>query len=525
MKPEKKWKYRSIVTAALIAGCALPLLVYRGHHVTGRRGGSSSIIRLAGGNAGVPNPFGSITPGTSTHTDMIFDGLLESDETGIIPWLAERWEISDDYRAYTFHLRTGVQWHDGQPFSARDVAFTFNYLRDHADVRNALLVNGQFIITSARAVDETTVTITVDAPSRLHLEKIGFTAILPRHIWNDVTDPLTIPAEKATVGTGPFRFVSFSTHQGTYRLEAFPEFWGPKARVATVEWVPVGDQIIAFESGEIDLISVGPDLAARYRNNPEFTVSRGRSMSGCRLVFNYRQRPELRDKNLRKAFAYGTDREEMVRKIARGAGGVGTAGSVPSDHPFYNPVAAPYPFDPEKARKLLGGREYTFDILARNNMDEVKVAELMKISLERIGIHLIVRSMDGKSRNQVLHGGRYDLALFKSGFSGDADYLRTSYGAPRSGDNVRGNISGYYNDTLYHLGLQSLHEMDGLRRREILDAMQVIIADEVPEIILYTIIENHVYRPARFNHWKFRFDRIRSPSDLYKMSFLEDRRK
>ncbi|HSQ42077.1 MAG TPA: ABC transporter substrate-binding protein [Fibrobacteraceae bacterium] len=522
MSQQTKYKRTAWLLASVVIVAVIALLFFSLPKQASSSSGGLPIIHLAGGNVGAPSPFGSISPGSSTHSDLIFDGLLENDENGVVPWLAKSWEISPDGLTYVFHLRNRVRWHDGQPFSAQDVAFTFNFFRTYPQPRNELMVDAHYIVENAEALDDTTVRLTVDGASSIYLAKIGSVNIIPRHIWEGVKDPLKVPPEKASIGTGPFRFTAFSSQHGTYRLDAFPGFWGPKAVVAAVEWIPVGDQVLAFESGTIDLISVGPDLAARYRGNPEFKISEGHNHSGCRLVFNLRQRPELKDKTIRQAFAYGTNREEMVEKLARGAGAVGSAGSIPADHPFYNPKAAPYPFDLDKARQLLAERTFTFDILARNNMDEIKVAELMKITLAKIGITLNVRSLDGKTRNQILHTGKYDLALYKSGFGGDPDYLRTSYGAPKTEKGLGGNTVGYYNDTLYHLGRQSLRELDTAKRRVILNQMQEVVAEEVPQLILYTIIENYVYRPARFNGWRFRSDRLRNTSDMYKLSFLED---
>ncbi|MFM2482396.1 ABC transporter substrate-binding protein [Celerinatantimonas sp. YJH-8] len=475
-----------------------------------------TILRFRGGNIGAPSPFGGLAKGGAKQAELIFDSLLEHDEHGLIPWLAKRWYQSSDGRTYIFYLRSGVKWHDGHAFTGQDVLFSFDYYRLHAPLYNDLVVDNQYIITEAHLIDPLTVSVTVNQPSATYLEKLGAIPMIPQHIWAAVSDPQRLSAKQASIGTGPYQLQEFHPAQGTYRLIANPTFWGPKPKIKVLEWVPVSDPVLAFENNDIDIISVAPDLLAHYQS-PEFKIQRIQSHLGCRIVFNVQHQPALNDPTIRQAFAYGINRQELVAKIARGSAEVGRDTIVPQHHPYFNPQAPQHAYDPTQAKKLLNGKQYTFNIIARNQMNEVKIAKLIKAMLDPIGIHLQIRSVDSKSRLELLHKQDYDLALFKSGFGGDPDYLRTSFGAAKPAK----VLGGYYNPELHRLGQQQLYELDPQKRKQIIFEMERIIAQQIPQLILFTENEHYVYRPAHFNGWRFRADRARSMTDYYKISFLD----
>lgn len=475
------------------------------------------VIKLQGGDSGIANPFRTSSQGSGGQYELIYDSLLEKDEKGDIPWLAKKWEISSDGKEYTFFLHDNVKWHDGEIMTSEDVKFTFEYYKNHPPVNNELLIDGKYIIQKIDVIDKNTVKIIFDRASSTYLEKIGSMRIIPKHIWEKVDDPLKFEGKEATVGCGPFQLEEYNPQQGTYRITGFKDYWGLKPVVEAIEWVPVSDAVMAFENSEIDLISITPDILSRYENKDEFKLIEEKTNHGNRLVFNMNKRSELQDINVRKAIAYGINREEMVEKIARGAGIVGSMGTVPINHKLYDDKVVKYNYDVEKSKRFLGNKNLTFDIVARNSNDEVKIAELMKISLQKVGITLNIKSVDNKTRGELVKNNDYEMTIYKTGFGQDPDYLRTYYGASLP----NGGVGGYYNQKLYDLGQQELNEMDPEKRKDIIFKMQELVSEEVPQIILYTTNENYVFRPKHFDGWMFRYDRNRSATDLYKLTYLE----
>ena len=479
-----------------------------------------TVLRLAGGDWGLPNPFRHYPRGPGiAKMELLYDSLLEKGETADIPWLAAKWEISADGRTYLFTLQDHAKWHDGRALTAEDVKFSFDYYKQHPPVVNELLANGSYIINHIEIIDPKTVKITVDAPNATYLSKIGAVRILPKHIWETVSDPLKFTGPAATIGSGPFMLDSYDSQQGTYRFKAFEQYWGPRPRLNAIEWIPVSDPVLAFEKGDIDLAQVTPDLLARYENKPDYTILNNQLQHSYRIILNMEKRPELKDREVRKALVYGLDREEIVQKIARGAGVVGSMGCVPPGHAWHNAAVTNYRFDPEQARQLLNNQPLSLTLLVENSPTDVKMAELMKISLAKAGITLTVKSADSKARDAAIQNKEYELVLIKTGGMGkDPDYLRNYYGSAGGKSSLSTGSPGYFNETVFALTRQQLQELDANKRRDIIFRLQAEIAAEVPQIILYHTIENYVFRPSVFDGWLFRYDH--APVEHAKLSYL-----
>ncbi len=481
------------------------------------------VLRLQGGDWGFPNPYMHYPRGPGGYKmELIFDSLLEKDEKGIIPWLASKWEIENDGNEYTFTLNDNIFWHDGEKFTPEDVKFTFEYYKDHPPVWNNLTVNGKYFIDHIEVVDENKVKIHVNGPNATYLERIGTMRILPKHIWENVQEPLKFESKESAIGCGPFEFVSYNKEQGSYKLNAFKNYWGLKQSVNSIEWVPVSDPVLAFENDEIDLIAASPDILSRYEKNKEYKISENKPFWGYRFIFNMEKRPELKDVDIRKAFAYGIDREEILQKVGRGSGIVASMGYLPKEHVYYNKNVENYSLDIEKSKELLKKKNYTFELLIGNAPAEVKMAELMKLSLEKAGITVNIKSVDMKTRDSFVKKGEYELAIIgHGGWGSDPDLLRETYATNFTGDGspLSGSIPGYNNEEINTLAQKQMKEMDLQKRKEIIFNLQEMIAKEVPQIPIYNKIEKFVYRQAKYDGWMYRFDH--HYAEHCKLSYLE----
>lgn len=191
---------------------------------------------------------------------------------------------------------------------------------------------------------------------------------------------------------------------------------------------PVGEPILAFEKGEIDLTSVPPDLVPRYAGNPEFALVKSPAFWGYRLVFNMEKSPPLKNTRVRQSICLAINRDELVEKIARGAAVPGEAGILPPGHVMYHKPKITYDFDPAQAVRLLqdqgfhvadGQGEITgaplLDFHLLISTQEVRMAELIKERLGQVGIMVHLISVDGKTRDARVRDGDYQMAIIGPG--------------------------------------------------------------------------------------------------------------
>lgn len=472
------------------------------------------VLRLEGSNTGLPNPFRHTARGPGiAKMQLLYDSLMEKDESGDIPWLAENWDISEDGTVYTFNMRENAFWHDGEPLTAEDVEFTISYYKDHPPVSNTLLAGGKFIVDKAEALDSHTVKITLNGIDNTYLTKIGSVRILPKHIWQNVSDPYSFTGEGSTVGSGPYKFEFYDEQQGAYRYAEFDNYWGLRPVASAIEWIPVSDKVLAFENQEIDLINAAADILIKYKSDSQYTIKTSPSYHSYRLMLNMDAVPELADKNLRKAIAYGIDSRELVDKVARGAATVSSAGYVPTYSTWYNSDVEQYEYNQEKSLELLGGKVYSFTLLTDNSSEGTKAAELIKLSLENIGIEVKVKSVESKTRDNAVKTGEYELLLINSGgIAGDPDYLRTVFGKESK------TVIGWSDEEIYTLLENQAVEMSEKVRKETIYKIQEKIADDLPMIMLYGTVDNFVFRSEKHDGWMFRYDH--SKCDHNKLSYL-----
>jgi peptide/nickel transport system substrate-binding protein len=203
------------------------------------------------------NPFStSNTAYIEGTTSMVYEPLLyfnvlRAGQT--YPWLATSWAWSNDGKTLTFQIRKGVTWSDGKPFTAADVAYTFNLIKKYP----ALNVNGVTGLDSASAPSATQAVLTFSAPAFEQLFAISQVLIVPQHIWSKVNNPVTY-ADASPVGTGPYTLQSFSAQD--FILTANPHYWQPGLpKIKTlriVDYVSNSSADLALEHGAVDWASL-----------------------------------------------------------------------------------------------------------------------------------------------------------------------------------------------------------------------------------------------------------------------------
>lgn len=444
------------------------------------------------GDWGYPSPYGHYSRGPGyVRMSLIFDTLVWKDQNGFVPALAEKWEYLPDEKAYVFHLHNGVTWNDGKPFTAKDVAFTFEYIR-----KNPYSWVDSSIVTKAEALDESTVKVSLKNDYVPFLDQVaGTLPILPEHIYDSVSDPTSFKDHKALVGTGPFKLVDYNKAQGTYLYEANENYYQGAPKVKQIKFVKVSTEMsaAALKKGDVDAVGVPGEMVEDLKNAGYAVVEGTHDWIG-KIMVNYRKAP-FSDEKFRQALYYAIDRQEVVDTGLRGYGLAGSAGLYASDNSWYDPAQEQYAYDPAKAGELLeelgyekkDGSQYytkiskpdTIEMLVTSTNEAI--GELIRKQLDKAGIKVTLRSVDSKTLDSLVNGWQFDLALSgHGGLGGDPAILKKTVVGTGF------NSAGYKDDArLNELFDRIDTEMDPEKRKTLVDQAQEAIATDLPALPIY----------------------------------------
>lgn len=422
-------------------------------------------------------------------------------ENGLAPRLATSWEGSTDGLTATFHLREGVKWHDGTPFTSADVAFSA------MEVWKPLQNLGRVVFKALEKVetpDDLTAIFHFSEPTPFQLIRNALpalTAVLPKHVFAG-TDIMANPANEKLVGTGPFKYAEHKTGE-YYRLTRNDDYWG--------EGEPYLDEIVyrvlpdraaaagALEAEEIDLAAFSAVPLAdldRISKVPGLTViSKGYEALTYQLVveINHR-RKELADLKVRQAIAHAIDRDFVVKTIFLGYAKTST-GPVPRyDSQFYTDDVQSYPFDVAKANALLDeagyklgkdGTRFTLKLLPAPYFNETKqFGDYLRQALAAVGIDARIVNNDSAAHQKAVYTDHdFDLAIAPTVYRGDPAISTTILvesgipaGVPFS------NQGGYANAELDALIAKAAREIDEKKRTTLYHQFQQMVEADLPLI-------------------------------------------
>ncbi len=470
------------------------------------------VLRLPGGGFwGHPTPFGFNRGPGYMRASLLFDTLCWRDASGqTIPWLATDWRVSDDRKTWTFSLRQGVRWHDGEPFTADDVVFTFEYGRAHPDVGWFMVQLGE--VESVTRLSDHQVAIHLKRPFAPFLQTVAEAMfIIPKHVWEKVDDPKSYIEPDAFIGTGAYRLVKYSKEEGTYLYEANPDFFLGEPYVRRIEFVPVSDESLALLNGDIAAFDkfggVNEEFLAPFRQDP-FQIKQAPGEWGMFLYFNLEKDTPLRDVRVRRAIAHAIDRQALLDRVLLGFGDKGNPGFLPPSNPYYNPSVPDYPYDLEKAKALLAeaGYDGTPIQLAYSPdwiMASPRVAEILRAGFDAIGLKVEMVTMDQATIDAAAKEGNYEMLI--TGFGGlgsDPDQLRRIF---HSQSKMVGfsRARGYQNPEFDQLSSAQVSMLDPEERRQAVNRMQVILAEDLPVVALYYTARVVVYNAEVFDNWYY----------------------
>src|SRR3990172_3939105 len=381
-----------------------------------------------------PYTYQSGYPGWNIMT-LVYDPLFYPDANNEpIPWLVRDVKVSTDGRTWTLTLHPNIRWHDGRALTAEDVRFTFEYYRTYTRARFTARTRN---LEPVEAPNPSTVVFRLKSPDAgFRLQTLADVPILPKHIWETVTDPLRF---MNTVGSGPFRVEEVRAGQ-FYRLVANPQYFAGPVKGRELILPIVRDATVSFtavQAGEVDLSErpLNPELVAQFAQQPGIKVVRGPGFGSTLLQFNM-EHPVLRDVRLRLAIANAINTSLMVKLLMLGYAEVGSPGYFHPASPFFAPGLK---FEASKAKSVAilneagyrdrnndGVREtpegtpLRFTLLAQaENPIRIRGAELVRTWLKDIGIAVDVRVADDASvidlvwpDFDVCKGRRFDLSMF-----------------------------------------------------------------------------------------------------------------
>jgi peptide/nickel transport system substrate-binding protein len=437
---------------------------------------------------------------------LFFDKLLTvSDDWGLQPRLAEKWEMGPDAKSVTFHLRKGLKWSDGAPLTAKDIHFTF---KSTMDSRTAALPGPTSIITGYAdfragkidsppglvVVDDTTFRIDFDTPNAGFVPSISFLGfqILPEHILGSV-DPKELQKhpffQSPTVASGPFKFVRYQTDQ-FIEVERNPNFWGPAPKVDRIFVRTVTSDVATaqLEKGEIQHTQISATDAARLAKTPGIKVA-NKPGAGIILMAAAVDQPKLKDKRVRQAMLYAIDRENIVKQVLNGYGRVVNCHIIGPDWAV-NPDLNTYGYNPAKAQALL--KEANWDPATsvkiqwiQGGRDLDNALQIVQAQLQAVGIKAELNPLERGPILENIQKRTFDLSAYGGGvYTVDPDstsyVLMCQFGQPKGANN-----SDYCNpdvDKLFLAGRAATNQAD--RAKAYKDAAK-LINDDVSHIWLF----------------------------------------
>jgi peptide/nickel transport system substrate-binding protein len=327
--------------------------------------GDDSLLIAAIGNEPETLDVGRIRAGTDYYPAVnMFEQLLARDADGNqIPGLATDWEVSDDGLEYRFTLREDVTFHNGEPFDAEDVKFSYERFVD-PDTGNVFAFQ-LASLDSVEVVSPTEVIIRMKEPNGAFIPANGIAYIVPKD-YIEGGDPEIM--NEQPVGTGPLKFVERQIGQG-FTLERFDDYWGDKAGYQRIEVRIIPDdngRVSALRSGQVDLIAqVPPQNVEQLKSDSSLKVEQAVTGDNIFVLYNYQipDAPWL-DKRVREAMEHAVD-NEALRDVVLGELGVELTGVSALNDGYEDVAYSQREYDPDRAKELLAEAGYGdgFDLI------------------------------------------------------------------------------------------------------------------------------------------------------------------
>lgn len=461
------------------------------------------------------NPMFMIETPEYATADLIYDTYLgwEREDFDTKGNLATSWEQSGDGLEWTFEIRDDATWHDGEPLTARDIAFTFNWIIDEGV--------GNFIdylpfTDEITAPDDTTLIWRTKIPTQAPIYP-PYIYIMPQHVLSEYADKAEFRTWKGfpdTIGSGPFELVEW--RRGDFwRLEANPDYWGGAPKIDEFIFRVFQNEeamVQALKQGEIDFAdNLGAALFDSLQDEPNVTTNVGNASTFAQMSFNqctndvpycrqtgFNHHPATADPDFRLAVEYAIDRETLVDRVKQGYA-TSAVTVIPSPKWHHDPEDV-VTYDPDEANRILDEAGYvdtdgdgireTPDgqplqlrfIVRTEDPDSIVAGEFIVEWLRDVGISLQTEAINDNKLTDVWYSNDYDMYIWGWGVEPDPNFQLSTYTTSQC---------GIWSDTCY-----SNPEYDEMfteqqrastleERQQIVDRMQAILYEDRPELVLW----------------------------------------
>jgi peptide/nickel transport system substrate-binding protein len=481
------------------------------------------------------NPFKIVEIPSFEVMDLTYDLLVDFSpkDSSPVPGLADSWETSEGGLTWTFHLNERARWHDGEPVTSEDVAYTFRRILDE---EQGLFIDYVRQIESIETPDEHTVVFTTKDPSVQILSMYVY--ILPKHIWEDVPADETKSFENSpAIGSGPFQAVEWKKGQFA-RLEANPDYFrgAPHIDEVIFQFYDNDDTMVqALKNGEVDYIQGIPiNLFKSLENQEGIETNSAPDPGFTELGFNlYEPSPEvveefdapktttgnraLLDPTVREAINWAIDEEELTEKILQGEGIPGSTIVPPALAKYHLeiPESELQGFDIARSKELLGqagwedtdgngvvdkdGEDLQLRLFVRSeDEDSVTAGQFIEDWFREAGIGLETKAISDTALTDAIYATDYDMFIWGWGSDPDPDFILSVLTC----DQIMGWSDTFWcNEEYSRMYQEQKTQLDLDERAATIKEMQRIAYEENPYVIFYYDNQTEAWRTDKFEGW------------------------
>ena len=466
---------------------------------------------------------------------LVYDNLYQmGTDRQPIPCLATSYDVSGDYTVYTFYLRDDVQWHDGTPFDAEDVKFTYEMVRD--TVYNVVFTAPAGQVETINVPDPYTVEFILEAPrsEAIITDLFAYLPIVPKHVYEGLTED-EIKVNPNNIGTGPYAVVDLE-EENYYTLKANKDYFGGDPVAEELILIVMTEPTAAFtaaQSKQIDALMrpVSPELIEQYNADSTLGILQGPGYRSCMMFMNEFRYP-FNEKDFRTAIVNALNIPDIADTVTLGFSTLGSPGFIQPNDYLYNPETPSYVQDISKAEALLDGlgfldsnndgiRENTsgeklsFELLVyANNPTRIRVAEIVREQLAPVGIEVSVKALEPTALDDLVapnwdavEPGEYDMAIWGWGdmFMSTPSYIVEQFHSdPAVAPSNLTRINDPEMDKIME-GVRDAIDID--ERNEWLNKMQLKLADVNTLVVFFYDDQAYVYNPAVYDDWQLTLGR------------------